>query len=314
MKTCVERCHVLVNTMTLLGICVAGLASCIEEGISSGTDEESFSDQAHQECISFHEEQPERALEAHGRPLYPTTIEPPDLFLRSFQIDSTNRSRNILIIGFDHNHRKGRENSMNALDALLTKTPIKKIAFEFPGDLQEEFDTYFASKQSPREMMKLAHAMVSHYPGSFRLTRLQKMECAGKIMYSEAIHCLIDVAWIARQHGAGVLLVDTPMAEVTPRDRKIVLRNKAMSRTLMKFSNGEPILLLVGNAHIGHGSLGLSLDDQLNQLGASTMSICTDPVAIRPQRDLGNELATADYHLTKPSDIASLVASRFSGE
>ena len=179
MKTSLERCHVLVNTMTLLGICVAGLASCIEKGISSGTNEGSFSEQEPQECISFHEEQPERALEAHGRPLYPTTIEPPESFLRLSQVDSTNRPRNILIIGFDHNHRKGRENTMNALDALLTKTTIKKIAFEFPGDLQEEFDTYFASKQSPREMMKLALAMRNSLPGVLQVNSSSKngMRC-----------------------------------------------------------------------------------------------------------------------------------------
>jgi hypothetical protein len=314
MKTSIERCHVFVNTMTLLGICIAGLASCLEEGRSSEAGEGVVAERPHQEQIALQGRQPERVLEEHGKPLYPTTIEPPDPFLRMTNHTSSKHALNILIISFDHNHRQGRENTMNALDALLSKTPIKRIAFEFPGDLQEEFDAYFASRQGSREMVNLTMAMISHYPNASRLTRRQKLECAGKILYTESIRSLIDVAWIARQHGASVLLVDTPMADVTPLERKIVFRNRAMSRTLMRFSQGKPMLLLVGNAHTGHGSLGVSIDDQLTQLGASTMSICTDQVAVPPQRDLGNELATADYHLTKPSDIASLVASWFSGE
>jgi hypothetical protein len=201
---------------------------------------------------------------------------------------------------------------MMALEALLKNTRINNIAFEFPGDLQEEFDEYFATRQRPAEMMKFAMAMIAHYPQAATLPRKKRQECARQIMNSEGIHSLIDVAWIAKRHYAKVLLVDTPMAEVKSGDPKIALRNKAMSRKLMRFSGGKTMILLVGNAHTGHGTLGVSLDDQLTQLGASTMSICISTNSIPMRKDWGTDNGTADYHLTKIADIVSLVMSRVS--
>lgn len=314
MKICIQRCHVLLNIMTLMGICISGLAACLQDSGSPEASEKYSPSKPEMECGGAIRENPERALESHGRPLYPTTIEPPPaVALKIAQQAPTPIPKNVLILSFDHDHREGRENTMMALEALLKSTQIKNIAFEFPGDLQEEFDQYFASRQGPREMMTLTMAMLSHYPRALKLSRHEKSECARRILASEGIHSLIDVAWIAKRHGAKVLLVDTPMAEVRNGDPKIALRNRAMARKLMRFSGGRTVLLLVGNAHTGHGALGLSIDDQLTQMGASTMSICISTNTIQARKDWGTEMGTADYHLTKITEIVNLVTSRISG-
>ncbi len=314
MKICLQQCHALVNVITLMGICISGLAACLEDSGSTEVGEEYVPSLTEIEYAYGLNDHPERALEAHGRPLYPTTIEPPSAGARNHaQQAATPLPKNIVILSFDHDRREGRENTMMALEALLKNTQIKNIAFEFPGDMQDEFDNYFATRQGPRDMLILTMGMLSRYPQSSKLSRSEKLECARKIMATQGIRSLIDVAWVAKRHGAKVLLVDTPMAEVRNGDPKIVLRNRAMARKLTRFSGGKTVLLLVGNAHTGHGTLGVSLDDQLTQMGASTMSICVSANPIRARKDWGTEMGTADYHLTKTAEIVNLVTSRISG-
>ena len=308
MKTLICHWFVVVKTIAALGLCTSGLLPCVDNLKSSEIVEED---------VVAEDSQDQRAkdlnqLSDHGLPLYPTTIEPPEA------LDNTPKSTNIikynrkvLILGFDHDRRQGRENAMKTLDAVLTTIPIKSVAFEFPCDLQKEFDSYFESRQGLHDMLSLAFAMVDRCPMAAHLTRLQRVSCAKSIIQTEAIHSLIYVAWIARKHGAKMLLVDAPMASMKAGDLMVVKRNRVMAKTLLQFSAGKLVLLLVGNAHTGHGSLQVSIDDKLTQLGAKTMSICTDTRDVPPSKERGTELSTADYYLSKTKNIIPLVASHF---
>jgi hypothetical protein len=225
---------------------------------------------------------------------------------------SPTEPNNMIIIGYNHNSYDGRYNAMHALNTLLKKGKIKKVAFEMPYDLQKDFDKYFASEQSPREMLKLLYVMVSRTKDGWTLNKNQKLSCAWSIMYTESLLCLVDTAWIAKKYGATVTLVDQKMSQIDPDNYNTIPRNKIMAKNLAPVVKKEPVIMLVGNAHIGHGKMGITLDDQLKRLGVNTLSICTDFETIPPSTEWGNEMGVADCHLINPIKAGYLLDYNFS--
>jgi hypothetical protein len=219
----------------------------------------------------------------------------------------------VLILGFNHNRRDSRVKTMEALEVLMKSKGQRNIAFEFPSDLQDDFDLYCASPQRGADKVKFAKAMLARYPASALLNDRQREDCSRKLLVTESIKSLLDVAALARKYRAGVHLVDVPMKQVYLADPRIPYRNKVMAEHLVAGSGGKTVVALVGSAHIGHGDLGVSLDDRLERLGAETLSVNIASPNAPSRIDWGTNRQTADVMISEPGELAPVIATRFPG-
>jgi hypothetical protein len=219
----------------------------------------------------------------------------------------------VLILGFNHNHRESRVKTMEALEVLMKSKGQRNIAFEFPSDLQNDFDVYCSSPQRGGDKVKFAKAMLARYPASALLNDRQREDCSRKLLGTESIKSLLDVAALARKYRAGVHLVDVPMRQVHLADPRIPYRNKVMAEHLVAGSGGKTVVALVGSAHIGHGDLGVSLDDRLEVLGAETLSVNVASPNAPSRIDWGTNRETADIMISEPGELAPVIAMRFPG-
>lgn len=219
----------------------------------------------------------------------------------------------VLILGFNHNHRESRLKTMEALEVLMKSKGQRNIAFEFPSDLQHDFDLYCSSPQRGGDKVKFTMAMLARYPASSLLNDRQRADCSRKLLGTESIKSLLHVAALARKYRAGVHLVDVPMKQVQFADPRIPYRNKVMAEQLVAGSGGKTVVALVGSAHIGHGDLGVSLDDRLERLGAETLSVNVASPDTPSRIDWGTNRQTADVMISEPGELAPVIATRFPG-
>ncbi|MCE9587756.1 MAG: hypothetical protein K8R57_05530 [Verrucomicrobia bacterium] len=219
----------------------------------------------------------------------------------------------VFIIGFDHGNERSRLLTMLALENLLKTTNLRSIAFEFSSDLQSSFNKYYASPKRAGDKQEFASSMIAHCPLSAYLDNRQKAECARRLLGTESIMSVLDVAELASRYKATVVLVDTPMATVSMTDPMISYRNQIIAKNVLRNVHGDKVLLIVGSAHTGHGDLGLSLDDRLMSLGARTLSINVAAQKVPPRRDWGTNHASADFRISDPMELASLLARRYPG-
>jgi hypothetical protein len=219
----------------------------------------------------------------------------------------------VLILGFNHNHRESRLKTMEALEVLMKSKGQRNIAFEFPSDLQNDFDLYCSSPQRGGDKVKFTMAMLARYPASSLLNDRQRADCSRKLLGTESIKSLLHVAALARKYRAGVHLVDVPMKQVQFADPRIPYRNKVMAEQLVAGSGGKTVVALVGSAHIGHGDLGVSLDDRLERLGAETLSVNVASPDTPSRIDWGTNRQTADVMISEPGELAPVIATRFPG-
>jgi len=219
----------------------------------------------------------------------------------------------VFIIGFDHGYERSRLLTMQALENLLRTTSLRSIAFEFSSDLQDSFNKYYNSPKGGGDKRVFAHSMIAHYPLSAHLNDRQKAECARRLLDTESIKSVLNVAELASRYKASVTLVDTPMASMRVTDPMVSYRNHIMAHNVLKNVRGSKVVLIVGSAHTGHGDLGLSLDDRLASLGARTLSINVAVHNVRLRRDWGTNHASADCRISDPMELASLLTSRYPG-
>ena len=219
----------------------------------------------------------------------------------------------VLILGFNHNHRESRVKTMEALEVLMKSKGQRNIAFEFPSDLQNDFDLYCSSPQRGGDKVKFAKAMLAHYPPSAILNDGQRADCSRKLLATESIKSLLDVAALAKKYRAYVHLVDVPMEKVHLAEPRIPYRNQIMAEHLLEGYRGETVVALVGSAHIGHGDLGVSLDDRLERLGAETLSVNVASPNAPSRIDWGTNRQTADVMISEPGELSSVIAMRFPG-
>jgi len=219
----------------------------------------------------------------------------------------------VIIIGFDHGNKRSRLLTMLALENLLKTTNLRSIAFEFSSDLQDSFNKYYASPKRADDKREFASSMIVHCPLSAYLDNRQKVECARRLLGTESIISVLDVAEMASRYKATVVLVDTSMANVSMTDPMISYRNQIIAKNVLRNVHGDKVLLIVGSAHTGHGDLGLSLDDRLMSLGARTLSVNVAAQKVPPRRDWGTNHASADFRISDPMELASLLARRYPG-
>ena len=219
----------------------------------------------------------------------------------------------VLIIGFNHNRQVSRMKTMQTLEFLLKTTDQKNLAFEFPSDLQDAFDRYAASAQGTSCQLKFATAMLNRYPPAILLNVRQKADCSRKLLATESINSLLDVATLAKMYGANIVLVVTPMHSVKLSNPRIVYRNQMMAHHLLVGARGRSVILLVGSAHTGHGDLKVSLDDTLTRLGAVTLSVNVSSPDAPYRRDWGTNYETSDYQISEPGEIVRLIARKLPG-
>ena len=219
----------------------------------------------------------------------------------------------VFIIGFDHGNERSRFLTMLALENLLKTTNLRSIAFEFSSDLQDSFNKYYASPKGAGDKQEFANSMITHCPLSAYLDNRQKVECARRLLGTESIMSVLDVAELASRFKAAVVLVDTPMANVSMTDPMISYRNQVMAKNVLRNVRGGKVVLVVGSAHTGHGDLGVSLDDRLTSLGARTLSVNVAAQKVPLRRDWGTNHASADFRISDPTELASLLARRYPG-
>jgi hypothetical protein len=219
----------------------------------------------------------------------------------------------VFIIGFDHGNERSRLLTMLALENLLKTTNLRSIAFEFSSDLQDSFNKYFSSPKGASDKQEFANSMIAHCPLSAYLDNRQKVECARRLLGTESIMSVLDVAELASRYKAAVVLVDTPMANVSMTNPMISYRNQIMAKNVLRNVRGGKVVLIVGSAHTGHGDLGVSLDDRLLSLGARTLSVDVAAQKAPSRRDWGTNHASADFRISDPMELASLLAGRYPG-
>jgi len=219
----------------------------------------------------------------------------------------------VFIIGFDHGNERSRFLTMLALENLLKTTNLRSIAFEFSSDLQDSFNKYYSSPKGASDKREFAKSMIAHCPLSAYLDNRQKAECAHRLLGTESIMSVLDVAELASRYKAAVVLVDTPMANVSMTDPMISYRNQIMAKNVLRNVRGGKVVLVVGSAHTGHGDLGLSLDDRLTSLGARTLSVNVAAQKVPLRRDWGTNHASADFKISDPMELASLLVRRYPG-
>jgi len=202
---------------------------------------------------------------------------------------------------------------MQALENLLRTTSLRSIAFEFSSDLQDSFNKYYNSPKGGGDKQVFANSMIAHYPLSAYLNDRQKAECARRLLGTESIKSVLNVAELASRYKANVILVDTPMASMSVTDPMVSYRNHIMAHNVLRNVRGSKVVLIVGSAHTGHGDLGLSLDDRLTSLGARTLSINVAAQNVPLRRDWGTNHASADFRISDPMELASLLARRYPG-
>jgi len=95
------------------------------------------------------------------------------------------------------------------------------------------------------------------------------------------------------------------------RSRGAVAQEGAAAKTASRYK--DTIVLIVGSAHTGHGDLGVSLDDRLLSLGARTLSVDVAAQKAPSRRDWGTNHASADFRISDPMELASLLSGRYPG-